>query len=93
MDLDTTLSEMFREVYNKGETHHSTRKVFPRECFTEICNVLSMLSELDECRNVACDVKLHRGTVSVQFTYFNDVGELPFEKKVREQFLASEGEL
>lgn len=82
------ISEMYREVANNcGITHQSLRKTFPRECFTEVCNAIFELSELNTNPHINCEVNLHRRVCSVKFTYFKDVGEAtPFEKKVKNEF-------
>ena len=85
--LNEMLTTMFKEVYNRNEVHFSQSKTFPRECFSEICMILSDLNELSESNNIHCDVKLHFGTCKVSFTYFDNNGiDIPFDKKVRDEF-------
>lgn len=59
--------EMYRDVVN-GCTNR-VRKIFPRECYTNLLQVVSELPELNYDNDLFCEVKVSWDRCVVEFSY------------------------
>lgn len=90
IELEEIIDNMYQEVLASNEHHFSVRKEFPRELFTQVCQLIAEYERINFNNNIHCDIHLHRVTFSVTFTHWNntDISLSGFERKVRDEFSA-----